>query len=76
MPTVEKTSSGRTHYRSLERQLVSGDRIEVSDGMADHLVENHGFEEVTETCQAEKSNGEICGRELPCGYHSDEESDE
>lgn len=78
MPTVEKTSGGLVHYRSLGRQLVSGDQIDVSDGMANHLCDVRGeFERIVETCQVEKSNGEICGRELPCGYHSDdEESDE
>ena len=29
-----------------------------------------------ETCQVEKSDGEICGRELPCRYHSDESDEE
>ncbi len=24
-----------------------------------------------ETCQTVKSDGEVCGRELPCGYHDD-----
>jgi hypothetical protein len=24
-----------------------------------------------ETCQVEKSDGEICGRDLPCPYHSE-----
>ena len=25
------------------------------------------------TCQVEKADGEVCGRELPCAYHSDDE---
>lgn len=25
----------------------------------------------TETCQVEKSNGEVCGREKPCPYHDE-----
>lgn len=28
-----------------------------------------------ETCQVEKSDGETCGRELPCQYHSDGEEE-
>jgi len=27
----------------------------------------------TETCTATKNDGEVCGRELPCPYHSDGE---
>lgn len=27
---------------------------------------------VSETCDVEKADGEICGRDLPCPYHSDE----
>lgn len=26
-----------------------------------------------ETCDAVKSDGEVCGRELPCPYHDDED---
>lgn len=29
-----------------------------------------------ETCQVEQSNGETCGRELPCQYHSNDSDDE
>lgn len=25
----------------------------------------------TETCETVKADGEVCGRELPCPYHSD-----
>jgi hypothetical protein len=25
----------------------------------------------TETCEVVKNDGEVCGRELPCPYHSD-----
>ena len=27
-----------------------------------------------QTCEAVKSDGDVCGRELPCPYHSDEEA--
>lgn len=30
-------------------------------------------QETTETCDAELQEGGVCGRELPCPYHSDEE---
>lgn len=30
---------------------------------------------VTGRCEVVKSDGEVCGRELPCQYHSDDESD-
>jgi hypothetical protein len=28
---------------------------------------------VAETCTVEKNDGEVCGRDLPCPYHSDTE---
>jgi hypothetical protein len=28
-----------------------------------------------ETCDVVKSDGEVCGRELPCPYHSDDQED-
>ena len=28
--------------------------------------------EDTETCDTVKSDGEVCGRELPCPYHTDD----
>jgi hypothetical protein len=28
---------------------------------------------VSETCEAVKADGEVCGRERPCRYHSDED---
>lgn len=30
-------------------------------------------EDAPETCDVVKSDGEVCGRELPCRYHSDGE---
>lgn len=30
-------------------------------------------EEDVETCSAVKSDGEVCGRDLPCHYHSEED---
>lgn len=33
------------------------------------VVDAH--EQETETCDAVKNDGEVCGRELPCPYHSD-----
>lgn len=29
----------------------------------------------TPTCETVKSDGEVCGRELPCPYHSDDGDD-
>lgn len=71
MPTVEKTSGGRYTNRDIPH-VGLGDRIEVSDAMADYLCDDlDEFETVVATCQEVKDDGEICGRELPCGYHSD-----
>ena len=74
MPTVEKTSGGRVHVRDIG-EFVPGEQVEVSGDDAEYLCAERGdFEAVdgTETCQAIKSDGEVCGRDLPCPYHSDD----
>lgn len=39
----------------------------------DGKVYEDADEEEAETCDEEKEDGEVCGRELPCPYHSDDE---
>jgi hypothetical protein len=85
MPTVEKVTGGRVHVRDIGH-FEAGGRAEVSEADARYLVEERGdFETVdddtdaetdsdAETCQVVKTDGEVCGRELPCPYHSDEEA--
>lgn len=63
---------------------AAGDAYEVADQDVDDTIgviedassstENEDDSEPEgddETCQVEKSDGEICGRELPCQYHSE-----
>ena len=46
------------------------------DDEADSSEEDSNAEAETkgddETCQVEKSDGEVCGRERPCPYHDEE----
>lgn len=79
--TVRLTDDGPVRHRLGAQTFERGVATETSSVHADHLVERHDyFEKVNETCQVVKSDGEVCGRELPCGYHPDtddsEESDE
>jgi hypothetical protein len=30
----------------------------------------------TATCETVKTDGEVCGRELPCAYHSEDDTDD
>lgn len=50
-----------------------GESFEVSRGQAEALAGRYGVElsdiRVGGTCDATKSDGEVCGRELPCPYH-------
>jgi mRNA-degrading endonuclease toxin of MazEF toxin-antitoxin module len=43
--------------------------------VADRLADAHGVAAdallTQATCQAVKDDGEVCGRELPCRYHSE-----
>lgn len=38
-----------------------------------HYAERYDWYDAADTCDAVKTDGEVCGRELPCPYHSDEE---
>jgi len=61
--------SDRRHARPLQiRQDEDGRYVgcggDIADAVRDHLGVG--------TCQVEKSDGDICGRDLPCPYHSDD----
>lgn len=43
---------------------------EVKDEDYEHVLGAETTEK--ETCEAEKSDGEVCGREKPCSYHDEE----
>lgn len=78
MPAVEKTTGGPVYHRGLGETLEIGDQSEVSEELAAYLCEERGdFERVDAgddsagTCDVVKSDDEVCGRDLPCPYHSD-----
>lgn len=80
--TVRLTEDGPLRIRGAGR---TWERDETRTLDADHaadLLEREGFEAVddegddAETCDTVKSDGEVCGRELPCPYHSDEDEAE
>jgi len=50
----------------------AGDEGAVGKRTAGRLTERDDFELVVETCDTVKSDGDRCGRELPCPYHSEE----
>lgn len=82
---VESVTSANAVRRALlpgnadEYGTLDGETLTVSDDdTAEMLVETYpnvrwaeGDPETnsTETCEAIKSDGEVCGRELPCRYH-------
>lgn len=75
--TIRLTEDGPVRYRGGDIMCERGETVTTNAGHADYLVKNTGyFEKVVETCHVEKSDGEICGRELPCAWHSDTEDDE
>lgn len=52
-------------------------RFEADESVARALARYHGvdvadLEAGGETCDVVKSDGEVCGRELPCRYHSED----
>lgn len=87
MPRVRlPEESGPGSYRHRDGLSVEqGETVDVDEETAEYLVADWGFEHVdepesddvddAETCTEVKSDGEVCGRELPCPYHSDDEDD-
>jgi len=67
----------RRYARPLQiRSDEDGRYVGCGGNMEDVVREYLGVpaEDGSETCQVVKSDGEVCGRELPCQYHDDEES--
>ena len=64
---------------------VNGELVPIDDGTfecddeswLDRWADGYGYDAdellVAETCDTVKSDGDVCGRELPCPYHSDTE---
>lgn len=45
---------------------------DVVDDLRAHYADRYDWYDAVATCDAIKSDGEVCGRELPCPYHSDD----
>lgn len=56
----------RAHDTTADELLVDGDDDDDDDGDDDRG-------EASATCETVKTDGEVCGRELPCPYHSEAE---
>jgi hypothetical protein len=72
----------RVHVSRAENAPVTDGTFTAPEGVARAIADAHGVD-VSEmrvggdsdatsgTCDAIKSDGEVCGRELPCPYHSE-----
>lgn len=79
-PAAERDASpaavtvGRTTY-AVDSDGIVDCPADVADTVAAVLAEAHDCDVDTlladETCDTVKSDGEVCGRELPCPYHSE-----
>lgn len=76
MSRVRYTGNGSYRNRAGVQATPDDPVCEVDEEMAEYLVSEWDFELDVETCQVEKSDGDICGRELPCPYHSDDPAEE
>lgn len=83
MTAVRLTADGPARYSAGGVVFEPGDVHDVSDGLAEHLLAMPFFEAVDvgddgdesrATCETVKEDGEVCGRELPCPYHSEAEA--
>jgi len=71
MPQVRYLGGNGYYIRDGPDFDDAGDEAEVDERTADRLTSRGDFELVVETCDIVKSDGDVCGRELPCPYHSD-----
>jgi len=76
MPRVRYTGGNGYYIRDGPDFDNAGDEADVGERTADRLCARGGFERVEtddgpDTCQTVKADGEVCGRELPCPYHSE-----
>jgi hypothetical protein len=84
MPTYRYPTApapARIHVgRADKREVADDGTFEAPAGVARAIAERHDTtlaemrvdgDPDTETCDTVKADGEVCGRELPCPYHSD-----
>jgi hypothetical protein len=68
---VDADHARNLHVREDEDGRYVGPPEQFADAVADSLGVTVDGED-SGTCDAVKSDGEVCGRELPCPYHGDE----
>lgn len=56
-----------SEYSNLALDLDAG--VERSGGLERATIEDDGSVSRGETCETVKTDGDVCGRELPCQYH-------
>lgn len=73
MPVVRDSGSGTYALRDGPTWTEADEEHDVTPDVAERLCESDRFEIVdddsAETCQTVQTNGDVCGRELPCPYH-------
>lgn len=70
--TVRLADDGPVRVRVNGQTFETGDTREVDTDHAEALPDYWEIVgDVDETCNVEKSDGEVCGRDLPCQYHSE-----
>ena len=74
MPRVTYTgNASRYKLTTGAVDVEQGDTVDVDEETAEYLLGTGEFERVdedAETCDEVKDDGEVCGRDLPCQYHS------
>jgi len=76
MPCVRYLGGNGYYIRDGPDFDDAGDEVDVGEQTAERLTSRGDFEAVDnspDACQTVKNDGEVCGRELPCPYHSDSE---
>lgn len=87
MPTIKHPNAVRDTDDDVDDAVTLGGEtvdvgedgtLEVSEAQADTLarrydVSTDALRVGVETCEVVKSDGEVCGRELPCPYHSEDD---
>jgi hypothetical protein len=77
MPRVRYLGGGGYYIRDGPDFEREGDEADVGERTAERLAARPDFEVVEpptgpDTCQTVKADGEVCGRALPCPYHTED----
>jgi len=72
---VPGKAPARVHVTRAEAAAVTGGTFDAPESVGEAVAARFGVDvpdiRVGGTCETIKSDGEVCGRDLPCSYHTE-----